>query len=272
MYQNKVAVAIKVNGQILRERGDSVSLPFGSEYAVLVKNLHGVRVQFKLQVDGEDATGTWIVLQPNTSVDMEWFIRNGNWQSGPRFKFVERTGQIEAHRGIKVDDGLVRVEFQVEQPTVTDTIYRRRVVTDEWPSVPPPFVPYPYPPRPWRRYPDVTWDGTRRRLRSSSVCAAGKTSSNVLRGASATMSNAPAPDVADVGITVPGSISHQSFVSAESFRTTGVTDAIVLHLRGLVGGKRVSAPVTVKTKRQCPTCGKSARGEFCDRCGTNVNA
>ena len=31
MYSEKVAVAIKVGGRVLREAGDLVSLPFGSE-------------------------------------------------------------------------------------------------------------------------------------------------------------------------------------------------------------------------------------------------
>ena len=52
MYQNKVAVAIKHRGKILREIGDIVSLPFGSEFTVLVKNLNNRRMEFTLSIDG----------------------------------------------------------------------------------------------------------------------------------------------------------------------------------------------------------------------------
>ena len=50
MYDKKFVVALKVNGKILRERDDTVSLPFGCEYSILVKNLHSVRSQISLEL------------------------------------------------------------------------------------------------------------------------------------------------------------------------------------------------------------------------------
>ena len=47
MYLNKVAVAIKSNGKVLREQGDNVYIPFGSEYSIQVKNLNSVRFSSK---------------------------------------------------------------------------------------------------------------------------------------------------------------------------------------------------------------------------------
>ena len=38
MYLQKLAVAVKVNGKVLREVGDTVYIPFGSEYSILIKN------------------------------------------------------------------------------------------------------------------------------------------------------------------------------------------------------------------------------------------
>jgi hypothetical protein len=35
--------------------------------------------------------------------------------SGNRFKFIERTAQIEDYRGIKAEDGLLRVEYAFEK-------------------------------------------------------------------------------------------------------------------------------------------------------------
>src|SRR5258706_13209245 len=120
VYQNKFVVAIRVDGKILRETSNIVSLPFGSEYSVLLKNMNSVRALAKVTVDGQDATGgTRLVIDPNSSVELERFIRNGNLARGNRLKFIERTEAIEEHRGIKADDGLVRVEFWTEKVPVS---------------------------------------------------------------------------------------------------------------------------------------------------------
>ena len=79
MYNDKVVAAIKVNGQVLRESGDTVILPFGCEYSILAKNLNSVRAQISVSVDGQDATeGTRLIIAPNGSVELERFIRAGN--------------------------------------------------------------------------------------------------------------------------------------------------------------------------------------------------
>ena len=117
VFQDKIVTAIKVGGKVLRENGDTVTLPFGSEYSILVKNLNSVRTQVTISVDGTDAAGK-LVIGPNSSLELERFIRNGNLETGNRFKFIERTAEVEAHRGITVDDGLIRVEAWREQVTV----------------------------------------------------------------------------------------------------------------------------------------------------------
>ena len=85
-------------------------------------------------------------------------------------------------------------------------------------------------------------------------------------------SNLPTMDSAfnDNGITVAGSVSNQRFVDAQWFATESHSEVIVLRLRGAVGQKAVIAPVTVKTRTICSTCGKSSRpgSEFCPTCGT----
>src|SRR5271154_3229950 len=114
---NKVVACVKVDGKILREDKNVVTLPFGSEYSIFVKNLNAGRIKVKVSVDGTDATeGTWLVVDPNSDLDLERFIRAGNMDKGNRFKFIERSGEVEAHRGIKADDGLIRIEYQVEKP------------------------------------------------------------------------------------------------------------------------------------------------------------
>ena len=73
----------------------------------------------------------------------------------------------------------------------------------------------------------------------------------------------------DTGITVPGSISTQRFVTASDF-TTEVGDVLVIKLRGYVADKKVETPVTVEDKKTCPSCGKKSefKAQFCQSCGT----
>jgi hypothetical protein len=133
MYQDKFVVAIKANGKVLRENKDLVHLPFGSEFSVLVKNLNSRRAKFTLHIDGTDVLdGEEIIVNANSEVEMKRFIRNGNMDEGNAFKFIERTQAIEdGPRGIKMDDGVVRVQFWFEQapPVITTTTH---IHNDVW--------------------------------------------------------------------------------------------------------------------------------------------
>ena len=83
MYKEKLIVAIKHNGKILRETKDMVHLPFGSEFSVLVKNLNSKRVKFTLSIDGTDALdGTEVIVNANSETEIKRFIRNGNMNEG----------------------------------------------------------------------------------------------------------------------------------------------------------------------------------------------
>jgi hypothetical protein len=144
VYSQKLVACIKVDGQILREDRDTVTIPFGSEYSLYLKNLNSVRVQVKVTVDGQDATeGTWLIIQPNSSIELERFIKGGNLNRGNRFKFIERTGKIEKHRGIGGEDGLIRIEYQTEKilpkPVVVPVVHYDYYYRPYWwPSVLPP--------------------------------------------------------------------------------------------------------------------------------------
>lgn len=119
MYQNNLAAAIKVNGNILREFGDTVYIPFGSEYQIRLRNLISSRVKLNVEIDGQNVTDGGLVLNALQSIDLERFIRNGNLTTGNRFKFIERTSKIENHRGIKLEDGLIIIRYEFEIPQVT---------------------------------------------------------------------------------------------------------------------------------------------------------
>ena len=286
MYHNKVAAAIKVGGKVLRETNGTVSLPFGSEYSVLVKNLHAVRLQVKVSVDGKDATeGTWLVIPPNSSVELERFIRNGNLSSGNRFKFIERTAAIEEHRGIEVDDGLVRIEYRAEKvvpkpvhvPVVYDYPYYY-YWPYYWPHVPP---------RP--SYPPYYYSGLSGGIGSADSNSNGifytsnasgpvgaTSATGGVRGSRARLSGenrvAAMNYSNEAGITVPGSESSQQFQAVSGFQTVENAEVIVLKLCGTVAGKPVAAPVTVVSKLKCPTCGRvnKSASRFCSDCGTSL--
>lgn len=162
-YSKGFIACVKVNGKVLREDADIVTLPFGAEYSVLLKNLTSVRAQVKVSVDGTDATeGTWLIVPANGELELERYIRNGNFDKGNRFKFIERTGQIEANKGIGASDGLIRVEYKSEvvQKVVDQTIIRRHY-HDEYFYYPRPYIwSYPRPYYPWSGDYTITCNNT----------------------------------------------------------------------------------------------------------------
>ena len=311
MYKNQLAVAIKHNGKILRETKDLVKLPFGSEFSVLVKNLNSRRAKFTLHIDGQDVLdGEEIIVNANSEVEMKRFIRNGNMNEGNAFKFIERTATIEdGPRGIKVDDGVVRVEFWFEQeaPEIKTT-YHRDVWWNEYP--------YPYYRRSFWSPPIYTDGPVYGSLKSSNsagdlsnVKLGGSTirSANVKGMASSAgsgpsqtftssassasgtataynasishpgvpcMDSTPTMDslVSDVGITVPGSKVEQKFTTVYGFNPELQSHVIIIRLAGKIGAIEVAAPVTVKSKQKCSTCGhvNKANAKFCSECGTGL--
>lgn len=249
MYSNKLALAVKVNGKVLREQGEMVALPFGSEYTLLIKNLNSVRAAVSVWIDGKDVLdGSRVIIDANSALDLERSIEGGNLEQGHRFKFIERTSQIENHRGIRVDDGLIRVEFEFEQQKPVDI----------WPSTtlrgvgggPVWYTHETHDMRPYTGLPVASY------------------SCNAVPCTNTAAQNISATDA--VGITVAGSVSSQSFQNDFTFIGTGVKTALVLRLVGEIDSVPVRAPITVKTKSQCPTCGAKnpAAAKFCAECGT----
>jgi hypothetical protein len=273
-YKKGLVAALKVGGKILREDGDRVSLPFGSEYSVLLKNLDSVRVQSRIWIDGKDATdGTNLVLSPNSSMEIERFIRAGNLERGNRLKFIEKTAEIEEARGSEVDDGLIRVEFWREKvlpapvhvPVVYDPVYPNYL----WPyTLSQPHWPHPHYPKYSRD--TVTW--------TSSGLTGSQSSQNMGMIRAQNMMSVPlnanvmsaSLGMSESGITVPGSESGQKFHQVSSFATESQSEVVILHLVGHHGEKPVTKAVTVDLKPICATCRltNKATSKFCSRCGT----
>lgn len=243
MYNNKMVVSIKSNGKVLREVKDTVYLPFGVEYSIYLKNLNTQRAKVYISIDGKDICSGAIVVNPGQSIDLERFVENN--YTGNRLKFIARTKKIEDHRGIGAEDGIIRVEFAYEEKPVYTTRQPIYPMTyDIWQQ------PYHTP---------VCCDAVAQSYSCSTISSV--TTNSVLRSMA----------VNDAGITVPGSISNQEFTTIQDFKT-GESEVIVLKLLGEVGDQKVSYPITVKTKKECPTCGtiNSFKSKFCFECGTSL--
>lgn len=278
MYSNKFAVALRVNERVLRELDDVVRIPFGSEYDVRLKNLNTVKALVNVSIDGTDVTEGGLVLHANQTLDLERSIVNGNLDKGNKFKFIERTSRVEQHRGVGVEDGLIRVEYQFEKPPVYMpyqpnwyNAYRTDCVGGQW---------------------DDGLYQTKGLLRGLNNAQVTNTiSSSNLEGArcfdssvayACAASAAPSAGenvylaqnaVNEAGITVAGSISDQKFVEASWFQTESQKHVIVLKIIGMLdNGKPVIAPVTVKQKQKCNTCGhvNKATAKFCSECGSGL--
>jgi hypothetical protein len=238
-----------------------------------------------------------LVIDPGRSVDLERWIKNGNLSEGNRFKFIERTSAIEdGPRGIKQEDGLVRIEYQYEIPrpviNIADTIWKDQLFR----SINTPYYST-----------NATTTGVSGGLGDRfSVTASGATMQanvgGVMRGIDTSANGAATAQAAsaavdkycadngiinqvelhdgaatmdwcqnEVGITVPGSKSEQKFQHTTVGTLETEKHSIVLKLVGDLGhNKPVLKPVTVAHKPKCTTCGKQnkAHAKFCTECGT----
>ena len=275
MYQDGLVAVIKVNGCVLREDSGTVYIPFGSEYSVLVKNLKVQRVKIRMSIDGDDAfDGTEIVIPAHSEVELERFIRNGNFFAGNRFRFIERTAGIEQYRGVKVDDGLIRIEYwteKVHNPYV--------LVSNAWK--------YEYGinySNPWgsgfRSFDslDNSSDCKSRGITGSSsvnycntMSYSGDTASKGIEISACNLTRS-APPQNENGITVAGGQSNQRFATVDWFPVQEQSEVLILRLAGKTATTRVEKPITVYSKKECPTCGKKSPGtvSFCPQCGTSL--
>lgn len=265
MYNQKLVASIKANGKILREFKDTVYIPFGSEYSILLKNLSTVRCIVNVFIDGDNIVPGGLVLGAGQECDLERSIKNGNLTEGNKLKFIERTSAVEnGPRGIKLEDGLIRVEYQFEKVYVRPATTIWDYNTGHWGKE-----------EKWKFVHDTHYSPSILRGMSISGQMIGSASSTVTaQSAEPNLMNvAQAPSSNDVGITVPGSKSDQKFSTASWFATEAEKHSIVLKLLGETpDNKPVAKAVTTKHKPKCTTCGKQnkAHAKFCTECGTSL--
>lgn len=284
MYNNKLVVAVKANGKVLRELKDTVYVPFGTEYSLLIKNLDSVRVQVRIKIDGTDTTeGTWLIVPAKGELELERFIKSGNMDKGNRFKFIERTAAIETGpRGIGVTDGIIEVDFQFEKrvPKIEHVTKIERIhhYYEYYPN-------YFYQPLWLGAVSQAKSDdsfGSPAVFSEKAVATRNVSLGNLAQSASLSATPAIAQNatsqalfatqqVNDTGITVEGSVSEQKFKTVEDIQVEAEMHTIVLKMLGETEqGKQIVEPVTVKAKPKCKTCGRTnkANAKFCTECGT----
>ena len=249
MFNNSFVAAIKSNGKILREFDkDAVYLKFGSEYSILLKNLENRRAVAKIFIDGQEVSSGGFVIDSKSEIEIERFVRD--LSQGNRFKFIEKTAGIESHRGNKLEDGLIRVEFEFEQV--------------RYPSYVPDKVYY--------RSPDFYGMKTGDTL-DCKMIGGGFSSQHLGVTCSSTYSSGVSAvrGLNDAGITVPGSISDQKFTEVRC-DTDGIKHTMIFRVLGSADGEPVKQAVTVTAKPKCVTCGKvnKATSKFCSSCGTSL--
>ena len=121
MYKNKFVACITAGGKVLREFDSAVYLPFGTEYEILLQNLSTVRAVAHVYIDGELVTPNGIVVPASGKLSLERSIKS--LDIGNRFKFIQMTDAIADHRGVRSEDGLVRIEFDFERAVSQTLVY-----------------------------------------------------------------------------------------------------------------------------------------------------
>lgn len=262
VFKDNFIVVIKCNGKIMREFNGEVRLPFGSEYSILLKNKDSRTAVASVEIDGEDVmSGHRYIVPANSTRELKGFLKGMNAKN--RFRFIKKTKQISKFRGDRLDDGLIRVEFWYEQRK-----------TDPW-SVCPTWSIFNFDTK------DV--DG----LDSCSSYYVGGNTKGLSCGFSAESPVATAFEssclnvsqtvnhpTTDDGITVKGSHIDQQFCYGNIGDLENNSSVIIIKLVGSTKQNKkvvkVKKPITVKTRVQCPTCGKKWRSSmrFCGRCST----
>lgn len=255
VYKKQFALSIRANGKILREREDKVFIPFGTQYEIVMKNLNSCRASVQVWVDGELVSGIVpIVIEGNDTFVLKRSFSRGTESEGNSFKFIERIERIEEFRGIRIDDGMIRVEYQFEE-RVEEKVREVVRTYEKYIEHRPVFYPQPYYSPYYSPYNPI-------------YCA----DPNYKLGISYSSQDSSAI-ASSVGITAPGEKVEQSIPQKQtSFLFSGEKNVLVLQMIGCVEERKVEKVVDVKMKIKCGVCGKSSRGsvKFCSGCGSSL--
>ena len=221
MFSNDFVVCILRDGKVVYEdRGGVARLPFGQEYTIYLKNKHSRRAVAEISID--DVHIGDFVVNAHSSVEIK---RPADRDAA--FKFVSVDSDAAKMEGKSEDDasGVVTVKWSLEQVR-----YRHHTI-----------VPYVYTttPKPWGepwvypKGPTITYVEARpRTLRSLSSGPSHQCFSMFSGDVSVNTSANLAPMPSNVGVTVDGSITNQTFRTV-SMDLESTTTTMIIVLRGL---------------------------------------
>ena len=262
-YKDHFVVEVKCRGKILRVQNDSVYLPFGSEYSLYLKNLNSRKAAVKISIDGQDVLDySSLIIEPNQVSEIEGFL-NGTTAKN-KFKFIQKTKEIQNYRGDKIDDGIIRVEFAFEKkPELIKNVLHEYHV-------------YHHNQFDWN-YGNWFNGNSSGKYASSpinslrGIVSGPQENTNEVYYSSVDSLGVSSFPLNDEGITVKGSECNQQFVYS-SIGDLDPAEVITLKLKGETQQNKivVRKPITVKTKLKCSTCGRVSKSsfKFCPNCGT----
>ncbi len=269
MYKEGFIGVVKVDGKIMRELNGVIQLPFGSEYAILLKNKESRKAVVTVEIDGKDAlSGQKLVINSNQEMELEGFLDGMLVRN--RFKFIQKTKEIQDFRGDRIDDGLIRIGVRYELPVVDKTIVHENHIYHDY------YHRWLYP-SPWWHRNDV-WYGAGGGLGSGCGGGGGATAPlttcNLGSNVTCNMTQVNNAPTQDEGITVKGSEVNQNFTSVYTKQLEEQEKVIIIVLKGCTEtGVKIEQPVTVELIYQCSSCGKkhSYAARFCSNCGTYLS-
>jgi hypothetical protein len=252
MFHSHFVLSLKNSqGQILREFGNKVYLPFYEEYKIFLKNLRSQRAVVSLKIDGTDILGgNRLVIYGNDSIDLERFLEKNNLLTGRRFKFAPVEGNAQDPNSS--ENGIVEATIQ------------------------------------WEAFPQITWtysppSGTGHYQFSTTpmytphyetLCGTAGTIGTINAKRMSSVSNMASfvnlerhINSSQKGVTVEGGISNQAF-SPTIVSCLG-PEITTIRLQILVPEQTETTVATTK-KVYCINCGKKLKNnyKFCPRCGT----
>jgi hypothetical protein len=239
-YDSQFVLAILHEGSPVREINGKITIPFGSEYIVRLKNKSNVRAKARVWIDGRKASTLGdFILHAGETLDLERFL-DESMDSGRRFKFVH-VSDSRVNDPTDYNNGVVKVEFYKETSFRIDW---GKINLDPYRDA----SPFPYDNRKgsgadpnFLRSTHISWNDNST-LVSNSIASSSICDSNQL------------------GATVEGGNSDQRFVEGQEFST----EALPITLSLKIQGPRIKTPSTITKPR--PT--SKPRVRFCSNCGT----
>lgn len=286
MYKSGYVVTILQNNQTIKEQGGKVTLPFGSEYEIRLRNKTRKRAVADAYIDGEIAA-KGIVVNANDSIDLERYVKNTGHAllKGARFKFVP-LGDSKVEDKSEPENGVLEVRWYPEKepepykpPQVIEIHDRCPWHHHDHGQCPPWCRPRPFLGPQWRNgdafVGGFVTGGVNLNNTSAEIKADELTFTSNLGAGTPQLSSGEA------GATIEGSVSNQSFGTTYIDVDRNNPTILTLHLVGVhlpkpkglqVGDK--PRPSKGKLAVYCSTCGRKRRtGErYCPADGMRLDA